>query len=79
MTYYFQFFFSFLGVALGVAGLFLLARNWFVFRVRSEFIDQPPHLQAYLSLPSYDGMMLNPRYWLLWTKAQWDKWLETQS
>lgn len=51
---------------------FFAVRNEVTLKVRRAFInDDLLYPSAYLTLPSYDAMLLNPRYYLLWTKDQW--------
>ena len=55
--------------------LFLGARSSAAFIVRIAFLDDEILYGSggYDALPSYDAMTFHPRYWLLWTKAQWVK------
>lgn len=64
---------------LGAFGVFLLFRNNAVWFVRLEFLDDPVLFPgAYMALPSYDQMLVSPRHWTRWTKAQWVAWVEAQ-
>lgn len=55
---------------------FMLHRNTRVHDIRVAFInDRALFPLAYEALPSYDAMLYNPRYWLLWTKEHWVAWL----
>lgn len=66
------FFFDSLAAGLISSGLFLMVRNMFVYEVRTAFIDDPTLWpEVYNALPTYDQMMCNPKYWVLWTKDQW--------
>lgn len=69
-----QIFFTCLSIAFLISAALMAIRNWCVYSIRIAFINQKP--AAYRQLPSYDAMMQNPRYWHMWTKKQWDKWLE---
>lgn len=45
---------------------------------RQGVLDQEPvdrGLKLHAQLPSYDAMILHPRYWHLWTVRQWLTWL----
>lgn len=56
-------------------GVLVLVRNQAVYEVRIAFIWDDSHLDNYSNLPSYNDMLLHPRYWLLWTTAHWRAWL----
>lgn len=60
-----------------LAAVFLL-RNHMVYRARIAFIHADDFPVSYHALPEYDAMLLNPKYWLLWTKAHWRAWLARQ-
>lgn len=57
----------------------LILRNMFVGHVRMALlnIDADPRIGVALvaRLPEYGAMMLNPRYWLLWTSMHWMAWI----
>ena len=57
-------------------GVFLLFRNERVYAVRCDFIDKED--LRYFALPTYRSMLLNPRFWLLWTTAHWRAWIDRQ-
>jgi hypothetical protein len=48
-------------------------RDWCVFITREALFDSDDELDKYLALPDYDAMVYNPRYWLRWTPAQWER------
>jgi hypothetical protein len=54
---------------------FMLYRNERVYQVRLAFIDAPDYPHGYQALPVYASMLENPRYWLLWTEADWRSWV----
>ena len=54
-------------------------RNQAVYLIRMYFINTDSSYPiAFRALPSYDAMLYHPRYQLLWTKAQWLKWVKAQ-
>lgn len=56
---------------------FVLIRNNRVLSVRIAFIDCRSDWEPrYRCLPSYDAMLLHPRFWLLWTFADWTAWVD---
>jgi hypothetical protein len=65
-------FIAILAMALGI-------RTECVFKIRTKFLHERNGLDAYKRLPSFHDMVNNPRHWLLWTRPQWDKWLESRS
>jgi hypothetical protein len=69
-----------LSLSLATLSAFILVRNGFVHGVRRHFIyEVEPFPEAYDRLPDYDAMMVNPKYWLLWTANHWKTWLARNS
>lgn len=59
--------------------LFFAIRNETVYRIRAAFIwDDKLRSQDYNALPSYNEMLFSPRYYLLWTKAQWVRYVKAK-
>lgn len=53
-----------------------LLRNDAVYKVRCYFIDDKSlWMWGYLELPAYDEMLYNPKYWTMWSKEHWIKWV----
>jgi hypothetical protein len=66
-----------------VTGFFLI-RNRYVFKAGMDILEDkdetlPNKLARYLSLPRYEDMLFNPKYWLLWTTDHWKAWLNRQA
>lgn len=66
-----------------VTGFFLI-RNRYVFKAGMDILEDkdktlPNRLDRYLSLPRYEDMLFNPKYWLLWTTDHWKAWLNRQA
>jgi hypothetical protein len=59
-----------------LAGIVFLVRNNMVCAARIAVIDLPDFPRSYHRLPSYDAMLLHPKYMLLWTSKHWLAWLE---
>lgn len=53
-----------------------VARTHAIYKVRIRFIDERYH--EYYSLPSFDEMADNFKYFHLWTFNQWVNWVEKQ-
>jgi len=67
---------------LGVGfSMFMLARNQHVYAVRwailhdeTQTVEQ--RVRMHDALPSYDNMLHNPKYYLLWTTQHWLAWVQ---
>ena len=57
---------------IGFYSILCLIRNQLVFNFRTSLIGL--HWDLLHSLPSYESMVANPKYWLLWTNGQWTEW-----
>ena len=58
---------------------FGVVRSEVTYFIRMHFINTDDlYPIAFRTLPSYGAMMFHPRYQLLWTKAQWVKWVKAQ-
>lgn len=56
---------------------FVMLRLTLVAPTRLWFIHNDPEFpKQYDALPSFDAMLFNPKYCLLWTVSHWQKWLE---
>ena len=52
---------------------FLLIRNSNTLRVRLIVINSKDYQYLYRKFPSYYSMVINPKYWNIWTIEQWEK------
>jgi hypothetical protein len=72
----------FIWLCLGVvaACIVMLIRNEFVFKARIAILNRSNWInrghEPFDRLPEYDDMLKSPKYWLLWTTAHWEAWLD---
>lgn len=71
----------FLGIYASIMAwlVFDLFRRDAVFKVRFALKrDKDLYARVYVYLPEWESMIVNPRYWHLWTVKQWVRWADRQ-
>lgn len=61
--------------------IFMLIRNQRVYAIRTYLLSEEDLWRKgyYSTLPDYESMLQNPKYWGLWTVKQWKRWAEERN